>query len=64
MESKDDGTAFAKADWQVRRLFETFEVAIPTKTYTERDFSGFLPAEDIRGVGRVWHLTWTRWRSS
>ena len=55
-ECKDDGKAFANADSYVRSLFQNLEVAIPTKTYTERDFSRFLPAEEFHGVGQLWAL--------
>jgi hypothetical protein len=41
---------------EVHNLFLTLNVSIPTKTYTERDFSRFLPAKELDAVGQMWAL--------
>lgn len=40
----------------VRRLFTTVGVAVPTRSYSERDFSPLLPPEGVTTAGRVWAL--------
>jgi hypothetical protein len=54
-ECRDEGYVLGKAPPEVRRLFR-LEVAVPKKSYTERDFSGFLPAEKSATVGQLWAL--------
>jgi hypothetical protein len=39
---------------QVNDLFMKLKVATPTRTYTERDFSRFLPAKEPGAVGQMW----------
>ncbi|MGH7173140.1 MAG: hypothetical protein ACRELG_22895, partial [Gemmataceae bacterium] len=41
---------------EVRDHFLGLEVSIPTNTYTERDFSRFLPAGALGAVGQMWAL--------
>jgi hypothetical protein len=48
--------SFLSATPELRYLYENLEVAIPTRTYTHRDFSRFLPAKDFGAVGQMWAL--------
>src|SRR5262249_25686017 len=54
-ESTEEGRAFATVPRHVSSLFKDLRVAIPTRTYDERDFSAFLPQE-INMVGQLWAL--------
>jgi hypothetical protein len=40
----------------VRRLYTTLTVAVPTRSYSERDFSALLPPESIQHVGGLWAI--------
>lgn len=53
---KNQEKVFAKMDKSRSRFFRNFQVAIPSKTYSERDFSCFLPAGDFHAVGQIWAL--------
>lgn len=41
---------------EVRQLFQNLSVAIPTKSYTARDFSALLPPAKLTTVGQPWAL--------
>ncbi len=45
-----------RAPIEVRELYRYVSAAIPTKSYSERDFSGFLPPENVTTVGQLWAL--------
>lgn len=53
---KDESQAFANTHQRLSGLFQGLKVAVPTKTYTERDFSTFLPAKELGKVGQLWAL--------
>jgi hypothetical protein len=52
----DDPAFFKEAPPDVRAHLMGFEPDVPTRTYTERDFSRFLPAKEPSVVGQVWAL--------
>ena len=41
---------------EVRRLLVEVRAAVPTKSYSERDFSGFLPPDNVKAAGQIWDL--------
>jgi hypothetical protein len=41
---------------EVNDLFLSLNVSNPTKAYTERDFSRFLPEKELGAVGQMWAL--------
>jgi hypothetical protein len=41
---------------QVSHLFMKLKAAVPEKTYTERDFSRFLPSHELGAVGQTWAI--------
>ncbi|HEX3152057.1 MAG TPA: hypothetical protein VHR66_28545 [Gemmataceae bacterium] len=54
--SQETDTAFPLAPRKLQEILLNLAVAVPTKTYTARDFSAFLPAEEPQEVGQTWAL--------
>ena len=52
----DDPAFLRLAPPAARAMFLTLGVATPTKTYTGRDLSRFLPAKELGPVGQMWEL--------
>lgn len=52
----EDSAFLRMAPPPLRELFLGLRVSVPTKTYTSRDFSRFLPAEGFGAVGQMWAL--------
>lgn len=44
----------SRAPFKLRRLYMDVSEAVPSKSYSERDFSGFLPPENVNAAGQFW----------